>query len=110
MKQGKCDLCSDFAELIEGHIWPKFAYKRFMSNLAQGGSFYDLQANRSTNRQMTQPFFCKKCDNEVLGGLERYTARWYDRFVGHVDSIDYDERLFGFAVSLSWRVAEYYMP
>ena len=110
MKEGKCDLCGEHLPLVEGHTWPKFAYKRFVSDVQHGGSFYDLQANRSSNKQTTNPYFCKKCDNEDLGSLERYAAAWIDKITAGADSLDYGEPLLAFAVSLSWRVAKYYMP
>lgn len=110
MREAKCDLCGEYLPLVEGHIWPQFAYKRFVSDLQHGGSFYDLQASRSSNKQTTHPYFCKTCDNEVLGGVERYAAAWFDKIAAGADSLEYGEPLFAFAVSLSWRVAKHYMP
>lgn len=110
MKEAKCDLCAMRLPLVEGHVWPQFAYKRFVSDVQHGGSFYDLQANRSWNKQTTQPYFCRKCDNEVLGASERYAAAWFDKIAAGADSLEYGEPLLAFAVSLSWKVAKYYMP
>ncbi len=49
MKEARCDLCGDHLPLIEGSIWPSFAYKRFVSDFPHGESFFDLRANRSSD-------------------------------------------------------------
>jgi hypothetical protein len=44
-RRGFCRLCGNEAVLVDGHIWPKFAYKRYISDLTKGGSFIALERN-----------------------------------------------------------------
>lgn len=109
MELGSCQLCGkERSQLVEGHIWPKFVYKRYVSNVAKGGSFVDLTAGKVTNRQHTRYLFCADCDGRVLGEGEKYAAE----FCRAVDSDrtgvrEYTEQLVKFATSISWRVARH---
>jgi hypothetical protein len=101
MKIGKCHLCGKSGELQDGHIFPKFAYKRFTSNLAKGGQFADLQKQVLSNKQCRRSWFCSECEQN-FGASEDYVAQLCDKIDSDPKaSQTYDERLLRFAVSIS---------
>ena len=66
MAIGTCHLCGQRRELVKSHVWPSFAYKRYVSDLKKGGQFFDLQTgNRNAQRQYTQPWFCEHFATET---------------------------------------------
>lgn len=106
--RGFCRLCGNEEILVDGHIWPKFAYKRYISDLAKGGSFITLERNggRTSNRQVTEYMFCAKCDNERIGDLDKSASLLCGRFDDNqTDPQPYDGKFMRFAVSLALRVA-----
>lgn len=110
MKHGVCQLCRERRDLVEGHVWPRFAYKKYASNRETGGSFLELGGLKLSNRQVKRNWFCQACDRDVLGPVEHYAAQFCDRVERAPDrSHEYDERLLRFAASISWRVAKFYM-
>ena len=103
MPPGNCHFCGKPRELIDSHVWPKFAYKRFVANQDKGGQFADLSTLTLTNRQYTRYWFCRSCE-DVLGQTETYVAQLCDRMEKAPRAIHaYDERLLRFVVSISWR-------
>lgn len=105
-----CHLCGQRDTLIDSHIWPRFAYKRYASDLTKGGSFLDLRAMRTSNSQYTRPWFCKECDTVALGRMEAYASEFCSGLEKRPTAAhDYDERLLQFAASISWRTAKYYL-
>lgn len=108
MAIGTCQLCGRRREIVDSHVWPKFAYKKFVANLSKGGQFVDVVAgNRNAQKQRTRPWFCEPCDRDVLGTNEKYAAEFCDRLARAPTGVhDYDERLLRFAVSISWRTVK----
>src|SRR5438552_1535877 len=103
---GECKLCGGYGELVEGHIWPAFAYKRYVSELQKGGSFADMMKVNWSNSQYQKYWFCRKCDNELLGGIESYGAKFTSQFEeGAVKTYVYNDKLLPFVTSISWRIA-----
>src|SRR5665213_3487003 len=83
--KGFCRLCGTEAVLVDGHIWPKFIYKQYVSDLAKGGSFITLTGRsrrgpQTSNRQITKDMFCAKCDNETIGTLDQEASILCKRF------------------------------
>ncbi len=97
--------------LVDGHVWPKFAYKRYVSSLGKGGSFINLTGNdvkgrRIYNRQTTKYMFCAPCDNDAIGQLDDAASRLCHRFDENpTEPQTYDGKFTRFAVSLAFRVA-----
>jgi hypothetical protein len=112
MALGICQLCGRHTELVDSHVWPKFAYKKFVSNLAKGGQFIDLHAGNVTlnaQKQYTRPWFCEPCDRDVLGKNEKYAAEFCERVEKAPTEVrGYDSRLLRFVVSISWRAAKFW--
>lgn len=109
MERGYCHLCGRFTDLIDSHVWPKLAYKRFASDLSKGGQFVDLrEKNLHANRQYKRFWFCTDCDGKVIGQTETYAASLLDRLqAAPTNQCPYDANLIRFAVSISWRTAKF---
>jgi hypothetical protein len=105
--KGKCHLCDEPGELEESHVWPAFAYKHFATDQAKGGQFVQLGGEgKLDNHQITYHWFCRRCE-ERLGRSENYAAGLCRTLCSHPGvPVEYDERLFLFAVSISWRSAK----
>lgn len=104
MDFGQCRLCGKVKKLVEGHIWPAFAYKQYVS-AKDGGQFTDLGRGCRTNRQYTKHWFCDTCDNKILGGSEGHAARVLRRLDANPESSQtYNDDFIRFATSLTWRV------
>ncbi len=94
METGLCQLCGQPAELVDGHVWPRFADKRYVSDPTSGGSFVDSMTGKITSKQHTRYWFCSHCDCQVLGQVEAYAANFCsDLDVRPTDVHQYDERL-----------------
>jgi hypothetical protein len=108
MAVGICQLCGQHTEIINSHIWPRFAYKRYVSDLKKGGQFLDLQTgNTNAQKQYTLPWFCECCDRDVLGKNEKYAAEFCDMLEKRpTETHSYDGRFLSFAVSISWRTVK----
>jgi hypothetical protein len=103
---GECRLCGGHGDLLGGHIWPAFSYKRHVSELEKGGRFADMIKLDWSNNQYKNYWFCPKCDNELLGGIEKYGAEFSGQFKeGAVHPYLYNDKLLPFVTSISWRVA-----
>jgi hypothetical protein len=110
MNTGECHLCGQYAELVDSHILPKFAYNRYVADHSAGGSFLDLEKLTVNNKQLTRYWFCQKCDNEVLGKYEKYAAQLCARIEKEPEcDHEYDHRLLRFTISVSWKMAKLYM-
>jgi hypothetical protein len=96
-----CKLCGLNPPIENSHVWPKFAYRRYVANQQIGGAFADLDTLHKTSRQKTRSWFCKNCE-QLFG--ESYTARFLDGLQSNRAAVDYDsEDLLRFAVSCSLR-------
>jgi hypothetical protein len=105
MMSSKCRLCAKSKTLQESHIWPRFAYKRYASDLARGGQFYDLGKMRVTNQQYKEYWFCSDCE-QALGRDENNVRSLCERIEsGKPSPFDYNASLLRFLASVSWRVA-----
>ncbi len=106
MPVGNCQLCGQRSDLVESHIWSRFAYKRYAADRAKGGQFLDLMERRLRNGQYKRFWFCLPCDRDRLGVSERYVSELCDRLEKQqADAFGYDDRLLRFATSISFRSA-----
>ena len=105
---GICHLCGQQKTLVDSHVWSKFAYKRYVSDLNKGGQFIDLfKKNSKAYRHYTRPWFCEQCDNEILGLSEKYAAEFCQRLEHAPKNVhSYDSSLLIFTVSISWRTVK----
>jgi hypothetical protein len=109
-RTGECKLCGGHAQLVESHIWPAFSYKRYASDLSKGGRFADMMRVNYSNSQYQEYWFCAQCDNELLGGMEKYAADFCAQLAeGAVNSYAYNNTLLPFVTSISWRVALFHI-
>jgi hypothetical protein len=103
---GSCHLCTYERELQDSHVWPRFAYKRYASDLKKGGRFADLFKQQLSNEQYTEFWFCKHCE-----GLFGETAAGVlcDRIDRNPNaSQSYDSDFLRFATSISWRTLKFF--
>jgi ribosomal protein L37AE/L43A len=99
----QCHLCGKKRVLRQSHIWPAFAYKRYVSDIPKGGRFVDLFTMTIHNRQYKRPWLCDGCE-QTFSDSERPIAALCDRLESDPDaSQPYDEHLLRFATSVSWR-------
>src|SRR4051794_16421322 len=99
---GRCRLCDRNGTLCRGHVWPSFAYKRWVSDHSKGGRFADLAKQQEHNTQYARYWFCHECDSSRLGDGE--AARFFERLERDPEAeIQYDHSLLKFAVSVSLR-------
>ena len=102
MQLGKCHLCGEEKDLQGSHVWPKFACKRFVANLAKGGQFADLHKQELTNEQYTRYWFCHDCE-EILSKTENFAAQLLSKIERDPKKEHpYDERLLPFITSIYW--------
>lgn len=107
---GKCRLCDAYGPLVASHLFPAFIYKLFVSDHRKGGSFVDLPNKCVATRQLTFPWLCARCDNEVLGGWEGVARPFLDRCMADPHSPQaYGEGVHRFAVSFAWRAGLLHM-
>jgi len=99
---GECRLCHKSKVLVESHIFPAAAYKRFVSDQSKGGSFLNLKNMNVHPKQFTREWLCLDCEDRLNKNGEKY-------FFTLIDSgapiADYEPALYYFAVSISWRCA-----
>lgn len=108
MTPGRCKLCDQQGYLVQSDIWPRFGYKLYAADQAQGGVFADLKELRIHGKRYTEPLFCQKCDNETLSQHEKQAAEWcrvYDKTPQ--SPRDYGAWLLPFVTSLSLRTVLY---
>jgi hypothetical protein len=104
---GNCHLCGQRDELRDSHVWPRFAYKQFVSDLSKGGSFLDLMQQRITNAQYKRSWLCSVCESR-FGDWETHAAELCQQIEAQPSAPQrYDERLLPFATSISWRTAKF---
>ena len=105
---GKCHLCGKTRVLRASHIWPQFAYKRYVADPSKGGRFVDLFTMTMHNRQYKRPWLCDECEQR-FSKSETPTASLYDRLEASPDAKQpYGEYLLPFATSVSWRTLKLY--
>jgi hypothetical protein len=103
MINGKCHCCFEQKDLQDSHVWPKFAYKRFVANLQKGGQFVDLHKHTLSSHQYTRNWFCRECEG-VLSKTEAYAVQILTKMERDpTKDHPYDERLLPFITSISWR-------
>lgn len=110
MINGMCHLCGKPGLLVDSHVWPKLAYKRYVTNPGGGGQFVDLHEGEIRNKQYTRNWFCRGCEI-TLQKSEDFAARFLDRMARDPkNEHSYDERLLPFIVSISWRSLKFHTP
>lgn len=100
---GKCALCGTEAELQLSHIIPKFA-GRYLKETSIGNIRNHALAERIVQDIEKHYLLCHECE-ELFSASERYFANtlFYPYLRDKKDTFAYDERLFYFLTSLSWR-------
>jgi hypothetical protein len=99
---GTCKLCGEDGELLDGHIGPRFGYKRYITG--KGGRYFDTEKEKFETKQRTAYMFCRGCENDLTGSLDSLGARLLGRF----ESEPYQPHFYGewflrWCVSLSLR-------
>lgn len=103
--KGQCRLCGGYAVLQDSHIFPRFAYKNFVADIAKGGSFTDITSLRRHNKQWTDYWFCQSCEQRI-GDSETYVSEFLREVVRNPEGPHrYERRLLTFATSISLRLA-----
>ncbi|WP_404306181.1 hypothetical protein [Neorhodopirellula lusitana] len=102
---GLCRLCMQKRELRNSHIFPKFIYKDFVSDLNAGGQFVSLEEGRKTNKQIKRFWYCEECEQR-FGNAEN-SAKKMLAAVTRSEPVWYGNRLLPFCVSVTLRCLEY---
>jgi hypothetical protein len=104
---GVCRLCLRKARLQQSHIWPRFVYARYVINPQLGGSFLNLTKGAIDNRHVKLRLLCRDCESR-FSSAETYAAAFL-RLAEQASQADqsYDGQLSYFAVSVSWRIAQF---
>lgn len=103
---GNCKLCGQKDELRISHVWPKYAYRQYVSDLKRGGEFLDLWNESSHNKQITRRWFCGNCEG-ILAQSEDFAARLCRKFDASLTPQAYDSRFTQFLTSISLRTVMY---
>ena len=106
---GNCQLCGKNKELRASHVWPKFAYRSYVSDLKRGGSFIDLAKEHRHNTQYTRTWFCGDCEGIFSVG-EDAAARLCRKIEASPRVPQkFDGGLLRFAVSISLRTVLFHL-
>lgn len=100
---GKCALCGEDKELQLSHIIPKFIGK-YLKNTSIGNIRSHENPNRIAQDIEKHYMLCHDCE-ELFSASERYFANtvFYPYKRDKHEIFNYDEKLFYFLTSLSWR-------
>jgi hypothetical protein len=102
---GFCKLCGKKSALLESHVHPRLAYRRFAVE-RNGSPFVDLAELTRHQRQLKRRWFCRPCESKLEQGGETPTARWLDELTSALPARAlYGPSLTYFAVSLAYRYA-----
>ena len=103
MEFGKCRLCGVEGELQDGHISPRFGYKRYITG--QGGRYFDSGKDKFETKQRTEYMFCHKCETIRTGSLDSWGAKFLAGFETepYLHHVYNDEQFLRWTVSLSLR-------
>ncbi len=99
---GTCKLCRKLAELRESHLVPRFAIKWLK---ATGGG-YLRKVTRPNKREQDGPkahWLCEACEQLFSARESYFKENIFDPVLAQRNHLQYDDRLFYFLVSLSWR-------
>ncbi len=100
-----CKLCSKHASLMESHIHPRLAYKRFACG-ANGAPFIDLAKQKRHSSQLQRFWLCSDCEQRFEQRGETPTAKWLDNLPSmDRDYVNYGDHLSYFSCSLAFRYA-----
>lgn len=107
----KCRLCADKDAGIGSHIIPKLVLRAVSKHFPNNDMRTSESPNRVTNDLLKIPFLCKTCDNETLGALETAFNRkiFAPYFRDHAETLEIDDLSYRCLVSISWRVARYFI-
>ena len=99
----KCALCGEEKELQLSHIIPKFV-GRYLKQTSIGNIRSQENPNKIIQDIEKHSLLCHDCE-ELFSASERYFANsvFYPYHRDKVDTIAYNEQLFYFITSLSWR-------
>lgn len=98
-------MCGQKSEIVESHVWPRFAYKAYASDLDRGGEFVDLMKMRPHNWQYKFNWFCSQCEGRFS---ENYASRFCRNLAdGDLPEYEYDIQLLSFLVSVSFRLVKF---
>lgn len=107
---GICKLCDkENVRLVDGHIIPDFVYRWLRNNSVTGHFRTTIAPNNRIQYGLSKNWFCANCDNVEFGGkLETPFADGVFNPIllegKQVDTIEYDNYLLRFCVSVLWRV------
>jgi hypothetical protein len=102
VEYGTCKLCGEVGPLLDGHIAPKFTYKRYITS--KGGRYSDPDKDKFETKQRTAHMFCRSCETLLTGNLDSWGAKFLARFEAEpYEPHFYDEQFLRWTVSLSLR-------
>lgn len=104
MVEGICALCKKKEDLKQSHIIPKFVGRWLKETSATGILRGVIKPGERIQDLPKIPLLCEDCEL-IFSRLETYFANniFYPFFNDNKESFEYDERLFRFLISLSWR-------
>src|SRR5687768_382050 len=98
-----CHLCGAQEFLRESHVWPRFAYKEYVSDLERGGQFTDLQSMTRHGRQMKEAWLCDRCE-QFFNRFETPAAAFLRNIkASSPGQFQYAPYFLPFTISMSWR-------
>lgn len=112
-----CLLCKNSSEVIKSHIIPEYMYKPIygkQGKVASAGRFKIIKGKITSRNFMmgkgdVEYLLCKKCDNEIIGGIEGEAIKYIDlirdySFSQDLEIIETDYKIMKlFQLSLLWR-------
>jgi len=104
-----CALCRTVYEPDEeSHIVPAFVYRWLKASSTTGFMRFGPQINQRAQDGIKNYFLCRSCEDHFEKHETKFAAEVFHPFVqDNSHSMDYDEYLLKFAVSVSWRVLAY---
>ncbi len=106
--KGKCALCESERELQESHIIPRFVFKWFKET--SPGAIRSTQTpNLRIQDGAKLELLCADCENLISGWERAFCETIFTPFhLNQFKPVEYSVWALKFAVSVSWRVLQYY--
>lgn len=105
MTSGICRLCEQSKTLVEGHVVPKFVFRRLKESSVTGHIRLGAQPNRRVQDGYKHYWLCKNCEGKLNGWETEFAnALFHPMEKGSHNDVSYGPWLLKFCVSVSWRV------
>lgn len=100
-----CALCGSDKGLYRSHIIPKFVIKWFIDTSPTGYLRRGENINIRQQDSQKEKLLCLKCENKFCQVEKIFAEKVFLPFhKNEIETIEYDEWLYKFVVSISWRV------